>query len=77
MVYWGTWVAQSVKRLTLDFGSGHGLMLREIEPRIGFCEDSAEPDWGVSLPLSPLPPLMHSLSLSLSLSLMRARSKIN
>ena len=21
---WGTWVAQSVERLTLDFGSGHG-----------------------------------------------------
>ena len=21
---WGAWVAQSVKHLTLDFGSGHG-----------------------------------------------------
>ena len=25
---WGTWVAQSVKHLTLGFGSGHDLMVR-------------------------------------------------
>ena len=25
----GAWVAQSVKRLTLDFGSGHGLTVHE------------------------------------------------
>ena len=24
---WGTWVAQSVKRLTLDFSKGHDLMV--------------------------------------------------
>ena len=39
----GTWVVQSVKRLTLDFGSGHGLTAREIEPRVGLCADRAEP----------------------------------
>ena len=32
---WGTWVAQSVKRLTLDFGSGHNLTVHEFEPRVG------------------------------------------
>ena len=41
--HWGTWVAQSVKRLTLDFGSGHGLKVHGIEPRIGLCADNAEP----------------------------------
>ena len=28
----GAWVAQSVKRLTLDFGSGRDLTVGEIEP---------------------------------------------
>ena len=28
----GAWVAQSVKHLTLDFSSGHDLMVREIKP---------------------------------------------
>ena len=42
-------VAQSVKRLTLGFGSGHDLTVREFEPH-----DSVEPDWdSLSLPLSP------------------------
>ena len=31
---WGAWVAQSVKRLLLDFGSGHDFMVREIEPHV-------------------------------------------
>ena len=26
-----------VKRLTLDFGSGHALVVLEIEPRVGLC----------------------------------------
>ena len=38
-------MAQSVKRLTLDFGSGHDLMVRGIEPRVGLCADSVEPAW--------------------------------
>ena len=37
------WVVQSVKRLTLDFGSGHDLSVCEFEPCIGLCADSAEP----------------------------------
>ena len=35
---WGTWVAQPVKRQTLDFGSGHDLR-REIEAHIGLRAD--------------------------------------
>ena len=32
---WGAWVAQSVKHLTLDFGSGHDLTAQEFESRLG------------------------------------------
>ena len=41
----GAWLAQSVKDLTLDFGSGRDLTLRGIEPRLGLCADSSEPAW--------------------------------
>ena len=33
----GAWVARSVKRPTLGFGSGHDLTVPEFEPRIGLC----------------------------------------
>ena len=33
-------VIDSVKRLTLDFGSGHDLTVHEIEPRVRLCTDS-------------------------------------
>ena len=59
----GAWVAQLVKRLTLDFGSGHDLMVSEFEPRFGLCADTVEPAWN-SLSLSAPPMLMHCLSLS-------------
>ena len=36
---WGTWVVQSVKHLTLDFGSDHDLTY------VGLCADSLEPAW--------------------------------
>ena len=36
-------MAQSVKRLTLDFGSGHDLVVPEIKPCVQLCTDSAEP----------------------------------
>ena len=36
----GTWVAQSVKRLTLDLGSGLDLTGREFEPHTGLCTGS-------------------------------------
>ena len=57
----GTWVAQLVKRLTLGFGSGHNLTVREFKPCVGLCADSSEPAWDS---LSPL--LSARLSLSLS-----------
>ena len=53
----GAWVAPSVKRLTLDFGSGHDLMAHGI----GLCTDSAGPAWD-SLSAPSL--LAHALSLS-------------
>ena len=40
---WDAWVAQLVKYLTLDFGSGHDFMVCETEPCIGLCVDSTEP----------------------------------
>ena len=42
---WSTQVAQSVKHLTLGFGSGHNLMVCGFEPRIRLCVDGAEPAW--------------------------------
>ena len=46
-------MAQSVKGLTLGFGSGHDLMVYEFEPHTGFCVDSVETAWdSLSLPLS-------------------------
>ena len=55
------WGAQSVKRLTLGFGSGHDLTVCGFEPRVGLCADSSEPAWDC-LPLS-LPLLSLFLSL--------------
>ena len=40
-----TWVTQSVKGPTLDFSSGHDLVVCEIKPCIGLCTDSAKPAW--------------------------------
>ena len=39
----GAWVAQSVEHPTLDFGSGHGLMVPMMEPYMGLHSDSVEP----------------------------------
>ena len=50
-------MAQLVKRLTLDFGSGHNLMVCGIEPHTALCTDRVKPAWNS---LSP------SLSLCLS-----------
>ena len=35
----GTWVAQLVKHVTLDFGSGHDLMVCGIEPSLWLCSE--------------------------------------
>ena len=63
----GTWVAGSVKPLTLDLGSGPDLMVPEIESRFGFSADCTEPAWD-SLSLS----LCH---FSLSLKINKHRQK--
>ena len=44
-----------VKRLTLDFGSGYDLTVREFQPLVGLCADGEEPAWD-SLSLSSLCP---------------------
>ena len=46
----GTWVAHSVKHLTLGFSSGHNLLVHEFEPHIGLFTNSTELAKG---PLSP------------------------
>ena len=48
-------MAQLVKYLTFDFGSGHDLVVCESEPHIGLCTDGAEYLWVLSLSLSALP----------------------
>ena len=35
-------MAQSFKRWTLNFGSGHDLVAQGIEPCVGFCADSTD-----------------------------------
>ena len=56
---WGNWMAQSVKRLTLDLSSGHDLVVHEFKPHVGLWADSAEPAWDS---LSPSLPCWCSLS---------------
>ena len=59
-------MAQSVKRPTLDLGSGHDLTVREFELHVGLCAGSAEPAWD-SLSLSlPFPTRTVSVSLKIS-----------
>ena len=61
-MYWGAWVAQLLKHLTLNFGSGHDLTIHEIKPHVKLCASSVEPAWD-SLSLSALP-CLHVLFLS-------------
>ena len=70
--YRGAWVAQLVKHPILDFGSGHDLMVHELEPHIEFSTDSLEPAWeSLSPSLSAPPP--HVLSLSQKKSTLKKR----
>ena len=59
----GIWVAQLVKRPTLDFSAGHDLTVREFEACIGPYAENTEPAWD-SLPLSLPLPCSHLLALS-------------
>ena len=61
MQTWGTWVAQLVECLTLDFCSGHDLTVCEFKPHIGLTAISTEPALDPLSPLSlPLPPLKNN-----------------
>ena len=54
-------MAQSVKRLILDFSSDHDLTVHEIEPHVGLCAEGAEPAWdSLSPSLAASPPLVLS-----------------
>ena len=55
---------QSIKCLTVGFGSGHDFTVHEIEPGVKLCADRAEPAWD-----SLSPPLSNSPLLSLSLKI--------
>ena len=65
----GTWVAQSVKHLTPDFGASHDLTVLEFWPCIGLWADHGRLLGILLLPLSLCPSPLFSLTLSLSLSL--------
>ena len=59
----GARVAQSVKRLMLDFGSGQDLTIYDTEPHVGLCTDSIEHALdSLSPSLSATPVRMLSLS---------------
>ena len=53
-------VAQSVECPTLDFSSGHDLVVREFEPHVGLCTDSVGPAWDSLSPSLSAPPLLVS-----------------
>ena len=38
------WVLGGSVHEASDFGSGHDLMVREFEPRVGLCANSSEPE---------------------------------
>ena len=60
----GTWVAQSVKHLALDFGSGHDLTVHEFEPHVGLHATVSS-----LLGIHTLPPTSAPLPLILSLKI--------
>ena len=63
----GAWVAPSVKRLTLDFGSGRDLTFSGVESRVGLWAGSTAPAWdSLFSSLSAAPPLTRACSLSVS-----------
>ena len=54
IVFWGAWVTQSAKGLTLGFGSGHDLTAHGLKPSFGLHAVGPEPAWdSLSLPCPP------------------------
>ena len=71
-------MTQLIECPTLDLGSGHDLIIGEIELHVGLCADNAEPAWDALSPSLSLPLLyLLFLSLSLSLSLSLKINKLN
>ena len=58
----------TVKRLTLDLGSGHDLTVCEFKPCIRLCANSVESAWDSVSPLCPSPTCVRVCTLALSLS---------
>ena len=56
-----------LRRLSVDFGSGHDLVVREFEPHVGVWADSSGPGacFGFCVSLSLCSSPAHTLSLSL------------
>ena len=69
MGYGGTWMAQSIKRLTLGFSSSHDLMVHETESHVGLCIDSMESAWDCLSLLLSLSPLSLTYACSLCLKI--------
>ena len=69
-------MAQSVKCPTLDFSSGHGIMVCESEFRVKLCADSEEPAWdSLTLSVSAPPPLTSPCTSNLSLPVSHSLSQ--
>ena len=69
-------MAQSVKHLTLDFVSGHDLLVCGFKPRVGLCAGNAEPTWdSLSLCLCPFPHQNKSVNLKKVINSNRDNSK--
>ena len=62
-------MAQLIKRLGLDLGSGRDLILREIEPCVGLCADRFSAWDFLSPSLSAPPSFIHAHVHALSLVL--------
>ena len=58
VLFGGTWVAESVKRPTLGFGSVHDLTVHGFEPCMGLVTFSAEPAWDSLSPSVSSPVLL-------------------
>ena len=77
-------MAQSIEHLTLDFSSGHDLVLPGFEPHAAFCADSSEPgacfrfclSLSLSLSLSAPPLLVLSPSLTVKNKLINKRENM-
>ena len=74
----GAWVAQSVKRPTLSFSSGHDLTGCPTEPRERLCAGGVEPAWdslSASLSVPSLLVRARFLSRNKSINFLKKRKK--